>query len=215
MANLGKKILSVFVDNGNEQPKVTPSSYQPGDTVPPGDQRFAGSPGDQRFAAPPGDQRFAAHFDKLFADANIAGPDYYEFARMIIAMQVIPDERSRYVAAFAGLQAQGLDKDKLLSTAGQYLHVLGEDAESFQRTVDAALQEKVQSRSLEAEEKSRRIQTLSNEIAELQTQIGAMQKEIRENQQKLEASRAAYSAESERRRLQIQTDIEKINHFLS
>lgn len=225
MANLGKKILSVFVDNGNEQPKDSGHHPAKGRTAP-ADTPSPGQTGNAPLTgaplplqpgntAPPGDLRFTAHFDKLFTDANIPGPDYYEFARMIVAMQVIPDEQSRYVAAFAGLQAQGLDKDKLLSTAGDYLRVLGEDAESFQKTVDSALQEKVQKRSAEAEEKNRRIQTLSQEIGELQAHIGAMQKEIRESQEKLESSRAAYTAESERRRRQIQTDIEKINHYLS
>ena len=225
MANLGKKILSVFVDNGDEQPKDSkhgssqaqsapagaPRSDQSGKDASPGNT----SPYQTGDTAPPGNQRFTAHFDKLFTDANIPGPDYYEFARMIVAMQVIPDERSRYVAAFAGLQAQGLDKEKLLSTAGGYLKVLGDDADAFQKTVAAALQEKVQDRAAEAEEKNRRIQALSNEILELQNQIGAMQKEIGESREKLEGSRTAYTAESERRQTQIQTDIEKINHYLS
>ncbi|HEV9037853.1 MAG TPA: hypothetical protein VGQ51_14560 [Puia sp.] len=213
MANIGKRILSVFVDNGDEQPNYraeeTANTAAAAASLP-NQPPLAGSAGDG-----PGDQRFTAHFDKLFTDANIPGPDYYEFARMIVAMQVIPDERSRYVAAFAGLQAQGLDKDKLLSTAGEYLRVLGEDAGSFQKTVDSALQEKVQNRSAEAEEKNRRIQELSQQILELQKQIGTMQKDIRENQEKLEGSRTAYTAECERRRQQIEKDIEKINHYLS
>ena len=210
MANLGKKILSVFVDNGNEQPKVNAKDPPPAQSAP-GVATSPNRPGD---TDPPADQRFADHFDKLFADANVPGPDYYEFARMTVAMQVIADERSRYAAAFAGLQAQGLDKDKLLSTAGQYLRVLGDDADAFQKTVDAALQEKVQNRTAEAEEKNNRIQSLSREILELQTHIGAMQKEILEDQEKLESSRSAYTAECERRRRQIQTDIEKINHYI-
>lgn len=210
MANIGKKILSVFVDNGNEQPKAKKRDPETTQTA------SSGTPLSNPRGNPesPGDQRFAAHFDKLFTDANVPGPDYYEFARMIVAMQVIADEPSRYVAAFAGLQAQGLDKDKLLSTAGEYLRVLSNDSDAFQRTVDSALQEKVGNRTTEAEEKNRRIQSLSQEILELQTQIGAMQKEIRESQEKLEGSRTAYTAESERRRRQIQSDIEKINHYI-
>jgi hypothetical protein len=42
------------------------------------------------------DDRFAGHFDKLLSQANIPGPDYYEFARMIAVMQAIPDETARY-----------------------------------------------------------------------------------------------------------------------
>ncbi|HTI91860.1 MAG TPA: hypothetical protein VL727_14800 [Puia sp.] len=160
------------------------------------------------------DQRFAEYFDKLFSDANIPGPDYYEFSRMIRAMQLIPDEQSRYNAAYAGLQVQGLDKQKLLSTAAEYMRVLTADASQFQTTVEAALQEKVNSRMVEAEEKGRRIQALSQEILKLQEEIGAMQREIGENKDKLTASCAAYAAESGRRKQEIEADIQKINHYI-
>ncbi|HEY4286996.1 MAG TPA: hypothetical protein VGN00_07860 [Puia sp.] len=160
------------------------------------------------------DQRFADYFDKLFSDANIPGPDYYEFSKMIRAMQLISDEQSRYYAAYAGLQVQGLDKQKLLSTAAEYLRVLTADADEFQTTVEAALQEKVHSRMTEAEEKGRRIQALSQEILKLQEEIGAMQREIGENKDKLTASRTAYAAESSRRKQEIEADIQKINHYI-
>jgi hypothetical protein len=125
MANIGKKILSAFVDVGEEKrPAPAPVETTPVSPAVP--------------VAPMAEQRFAGYFDKLFSDANIPGPDYYEFARMIVAMQVIPDERARYAAAFAGLQVQGLDKEKLLSTAAEYLRVLATDADQFQKTVDAA-----------------------------------------------------------------------------
>jgi hypothetical protein len=160
------------------------------------------------------DQRFADYFDKLFSDSNIPGPDYYEFSKMIGAMQLITDEQSRYYAAFAGLQVQGLDKQKLLSTAAEYLRVLTADANQFQTTVEAALQEKVHSRMAEAGEKGRRIQALSQEILKLQEEIGAMQREIGENKDKLTASSTAYAAESSRRKQEIEADIQKINHYI-
>ena len=172
------------------------------------------SPADLRSRTTTADPRFADYFNKLFSDANIPGPDYYEFARMTDAMQAIADERSRYSAAFAGLQVQGLDKEKLLSTANEYLRVLTTDADHFQKTVEAALQEKVNSRSAEAEEKSRRIQALSQEILELQQQIAAMQSEIAESKEKLMASSSGYAAECERRKQQIESDIEKIKQYI-
>lgn len=203
MASFGKKIISVFMETA---PAVSTESHI--QTSP------AASPADSSVASPAPDQRFSEYFDKLFSEANIPGPDYYEFARMITAMQAIPDERARYAAAFAGLQVQGLDKEKLLSTAAEYLRVLAADADHFGKTVEAALQEKVHSRTAEAEEKNKRIQALSAEILDLQTQIGAMQNEIREAKTKLETSNNAYAAESGRRRQQLQSDIDKINQYI-
>ena len=131
------------------------------------------------------DDRFAGHFDQLLSEANIPGPDYYEFSRMVGAMQGIPDEGARYSAAFAGLQVQGLDKQRLLTTAGEYLRILTADADQFQKTVDSALQEKVNGKETEAEEKASRIQALSQEILQLQQQISALQSEVRTNKDKL------------------------------
>ena len=98
MANFGKKILSAFVEVRDEENPAATS------TVP---QQHKSS-----FLAPvpaPGvSEKFTHYFDKLFAEANLPGPDYYEFAKMIQAMTAIADEKARFSAAFAGLSAQGL-----------------------------------------------------------------------------------------------------------
>jgi hypothetical protein len=214
MARIGRKILSAFVDVGEESKEPSADRRPPGAAPVP----VTAAPVTTTPIAPvtpATEQRFAGYFDKLFSDANIPGPDYYEFTRMIGAMQAMPDERARYAAAFAGLQVQGLDREKLLSTANEYLRVLTTDADQFQKTVDTALQEKVHSRSTEAEEKGRRIQELSQEMAALQQQIGALQQEVAANKEKLEASRNGYAVESERRRQQILTDIGKIKEFIN
>ena len=215
MASLGKKILSAFVEVREDHTKP------PTPTAPPAqaDQSaYAAAPAhpDQpaHAAAPAADGRFADYFDKLFSEANIPGPDYYEFSRMIDAMQLIPDEPSRYQAAYAGLQVQGLTRDKLLDTAAEYLRVITTDADHFQKTLDAALQEKVHSKAAEAEEKAQRIRVLSQEILQLQEQIRALQEEVGSNEDKLKTNGSAYTAESRRRQQQIQRDIEKINQYI-
>lgn len=229
MAGLGKKILSAFLEvtstpskatdtpdsnSGTEQPaqeilrrEPTSSAQKPlTRTRPPG--------GNSQGTGPAADPRFSEYFDKLFSEANIPGPDYYEFSKMIEAMQAIADEQSRYYAAYAGLYAQGVDKAKLLFTAAEYLHILEVDAQQFHVTVDTAMQEKVQGKKAEEQEKSGRIQALSREIADLQNQIALLQQEIKDNEEKIEASTGGYTAENARRTARIKTDIEKIKNYL-
>jgi len=216
MSSIGKKILSAFVEVGDEKKEPAQearASSADSAAAAAAARTTTATAGTGTTGGQP-DQRFLDYFDKLFSEANIPGPDYYEFARMIAAMQAITDERSRYAAAFAGLQVQGLDKEKLLATAGEYLRVLTADADRFGKTVESALQEKVHGRSAEAEEKGRRIQALSQEVIELQAQITATQQEIREAKEKLEVNSNAYISESERRKQQIQTDIGKINNYI-
>ena len=228
MARLGKRLLSAFIETTEEKKEKTSeegvgaagaaSAGATAGAVEVSEVGTGAMSGSTQGAGAGGggvaDQRFADYFDMLFSDANIPGPDYYEFSKMIRAMQLIADEQSRYYAAYAGLQVQGLDKQKLLSTAAEYLRVLTTDANQFQTTVEAALQEKVHSRMAEAEEKGRRIQALSQEILKLQEEIAAMQREIGENKDKLTASNTSYVTESSRRKQEIEADIQKINHYI-
>lgn len=212
MAKLGKKILSAFIETTEgDRPRDAAPRERESEVVnvtPKVEGTGASGTGAGR------DERFAEYFDKLFSEANIPGPDYYEFSKMIGAMQMIRDEQARYYAAYAGLQVQGLDKQKLLSTAAEYLKVLTADSDQFRKTVDGALQEKVNGRTAEVEEKARKIQALSQEIQKLQEEISVMQQEIGENKEKLAASSNAYTAECARRKQQIEIDIEKINHYI-
>lgn len=204
MAKIGKRILSAFID------------IEPHNNDASTDQRhnFTGNDRNGDSSNDTADPRFTDYFDKLFSESNIPGPDYYEFAKMIGAMQSIPNEQARFYAAFAGLQVQGLDKDRLLSTAAEYLHMLSADAVHFQTTVDAALQEKVQDKATTVEEKMERIRALSQEIAGLQEQIAALQAEIKDNKAKLDASNNGYAAEYGRRKARIEADMEKIKHYI-
>jgi hypothetical protein len=212
MSGLGKKFLSAFVEvtptpqKAMENPE-NDSGKKNTEEDKPGYKR-----GQEGYA--PADSRFVEYFDKLFSEANIPGPDYYEFSKMIEAMQAIVNEQARYAAAYAGLYAQGVDKAKLLSTAGEYLRILETDAQQFHTTADTAMQEKVQGKKAEEDEKSNRIQVLSREISDLQNQILILQKEIKENEEKIEASTGGYTAENARRAARIQADMEKINNYL-
>jgi hypothetical protein len=206
MARLGKKILSAFVEVTADKPADT----RPEETNKPS------TPVPKAGYTPPSDnnEKFRQYFDKLFTEANIPGPDYFEFSKMIEAMSSLPDEKARYSAAFAGLQVQGLDRQKLLSTAADYLRVLETDAGNFHSTVDAAIQEKVTGKKKEMEEKEQRIRQLSEEINGLQQQIALLKNEVRENEQKIEQSTGGYKAAMENMKGRILSDIEKINRFI-
>ncbi|WP_153800075.1 hypothetical protein [Foetidibacter luteolus] len=206
MASLGKRILSAFVEvTDDEQPVTKPEDAQQVSTT-----TGTGSPA----YAPRSNEKFRAYFDKLFSEANIPGPDYFEFSKMTEAMQSMPDEKTRYTVAFAGLSVQGLDRQKLLATAAQYLQVLDNDAANFDSTVDAALQEKVISKQKEIAAKQQRINDLTREINDLHNQVAVLNNEIKENEEKIESNTGGYKAELEMMRNRILYDIEKIKQLI-
>lgn len=205
MSSFGKKILSAFVEVTAEDNPVTVK--QP-EYIPPL------TPAKISRTTKTGSSKFMQYFDRLFSEANIPGPDYYEFSKMIEAMRSIPDEKARFCAAFAGLHVQGLDKPKLLSTAADYLKLLDDDAANFNATIDVALQEKVRSKQKEIEEKSGRIQDLSGEMAELHNKISLLNAEIKENAEKIDASTSGYIAEGQNIKNKVLLDIEKIKEHI-
>jgi len=205
MASIGKKILSAFMEVTDEQMPV----INAGDNKHPSTVAGAGNATGQT-----NNGKFRQYFEKLFEEANLPGPDYYEFSKMIEAMNSIPDEKARYNAAFAGLQVQGLDKQKLLATAAAYLDILDKDAANFLSTIDAAVQEKVLGKRKEMEDKTTRIQRLTKEINDLQNQLTVLQNEVQENEQKLADSTDGYKNALENMKQRIQQDTEKIKSII-
>jgi chromosome segregation ATPase len=199
--NIGKKILSAFVEVSEDTKPPTVTEVEKTPVV--------------RYKSSADTEKFQQYFNTLFEEANIQGPDYYEFSKMIEAMSSIPDEKARYAAAFAGLSVQGLDKTRLLSTAVQYLQVLETDASNFNNTIDATLHEKVINKKLEIEEKNKKIQQLSQEIEDLQNKMMVLQNEIKENEEKIENNSTGYKTESNHMKNKIQSDIEKIKQHIS
>jgi len=201
MASFGKKFLSAFVEVTDEKkPVAGPEEIQHASTP----MQMA------KEVSATVNEKFKNYFDQLFREANLPGPDYFEFGKMTQAMTAIADEKSRYSAAYAGLSVQGLDKSKLLNTATAYLQILEKDAAHFSSTVDAALAEKVKAKQHEIIAKQQRIEQLSKEINDLQSQVLLLQNEVKENEQKIESNTGGYKTASENMKQLILADIEKI-----
>lgn len=206
MPNFGKKILGAFVDLNDEKEEHVDLS----DNTQTATQSVSSS-------APVNldpSEKFKNYFDKLFGEANMPGPDYFEFTKMIEAMSAIPDERTKYATAFAGLSIQGLDKKKLLETAASYLKILDNDAQHFTATVSKTLQEKVTAKKKEMEDKTKRIQDLTKEINELTARLQTINDEVRDNEEKINANAASYQSELQQLKSRISQDLQKINQYI-
>jgi len=212
MANIGRKILSAFVEvTENKTPVTKPEELKQTSTLNAVNGQTVQIRQTDNNATT---EKFKQYFDRLFKDANLPGPDYFEFSKMTEAMMSIPDEKARYSAAFAGLSVQGLDKQKLLYSATQYVQVLETDSNNFHTTVDAALKEKVQSKQQEIESNSKRMEALAKEISDLQNKINALRLEVKENEEKIESNSGAYTKEMQNMKNRILQDIKKIEQYV-
>ncbi len=205
--SLAKKILSAFVeidDDKESGEKTNPGYNAEQNKIASSAAGYTGQ----------GSEKFKQYFNTLFQEANMPGPDYYEFTKMIEAMKTVPEEQQRYTAAFAGLAVQGLDKAKLIDTAKQYLNILDTDAKNFNSTIDATISEKVQAKKTAVTEKAKKIEELSRDITDLNNQMALLTAEIKENEEKIKNSSGSYLAELETMKAKINKEIEKINKYI-
>lgn len=166
--------------------------------------------------------KFSKHFEDLFDKANLPGPDYYEFWKMMETLEAaVPDEKVRMAAVYATLKVQGLSKDTLLSSAAQYQKVLQTDKHEFQNAVNTKILNEVQGRKnliddLEKTNNSNaeRIKQLTEEITANQTKITALKKEIIDEENKINSNQSGYHVACDAMISMIASDVEKINNNL-
>lgn len=166
--------------------------------------------------------KFSKHFEDLFDKANLPGPDYYEFWKMMETLEgAVPDEKIRMAAVYATLKVQGLTKDTLLSSANQYQKVLQADKLEFQNAVNNKVLNEIQGRKnlIEDLEKSNnsnaeRIRQLTEEITANQTKITALKKEIIDEENKINSNQSGYHIACDAMISMIENDVQKINNNL-
>ena len=219
MAGFFKKALSVFVefdDNQNQDatnplpPLSTSSIGSPTPGIPPVQINQAEA------------EKFEKYFDKLFEQANLPGPDYFEFHKMMETLEAhIPDENARFSATFAALSIQGLTKRTLLDTANKYKSVIEQDKADFEVALKDKLKQEVELRQKEIEDLEKKtvanselIQKLTKEIADSQVMIGKLKAQVTEEQSKLTTKSRGYQLASQAVINKISMDIQKFQSTL-
>ncbi len=165
--------------------------------------------------------KFEAHFDELFTKANIPGPDYYEFVKMVQAMGNLTDE-VKYVAAFSALMVQGLSKIKLLQTAQQYIEVIENDEKQFNTVLNNKVVGEINRKKSDLKTNGASIKTKEELIVQLQAEIitdkqnlEKLAVEIAADEKRFNEKTVIYKAACETRKAIIKADIEKINKIIT
>jgi hypothetical protein len=167
-------------------------------------------------------EKFEKHFDKLFEQANMPGPDYYEFCKMSETLEAhIPDEKARIAATFASLSIQGLTKQKLLEAAEYYKGIILKDKAAFEGAIDKKAQADLDTRKSnvvtyekQIADNAELIKKLTAEITNAQTKIAALKEEIAVEEQKLNVNKNGYNLACEAMLNKINVDIQKIQASL-
>jgi chromosome segregation ATPase len=162
--------------------------------------------------------KFEKHFEKLFDQANLPGPDYFEFWKMMETLEAhIADEKARIAAVYASLTIQGMTKDKLVESASQYKEIIEKDKLQFHSALNEKAKTELESRKglvSDLEKKitshSEMIQKLTKEITDAQAKIGTLNSEIVQEESKLQSIQGGYGLACDAMLSKISKDIQKI-----
>ncbi len=166
--------------------------------------------------------KFEKHFEKLFDQANLPGPDYYEFMKMMETLEThIKDDKARFSATYASLAIQGLTKERLVDTADKYKEIVDNDKSQFEKSANAKSEKDIGQKrkdlqNLEATIKSHSemIQKLTKEITDAQTVMDTLKATITEEENKLTKNKRGYLMACEAMIKKITEDITKIQTTL-
>jgi hypothetical protein len=215
-----KKALGVFVEFDDKEKESSATSSAPASSSTP-------APASAGSYTPPAApvtlreediDKFEKHFDKLMQDANLPGPDYFEFDKMMDTLETaVPDEKARITAVYAALGVQGLTKEKLVDSAKAYVGIIQKDKDSFTAAADEKakvelLGRKDMSAQLEKTiaDHSATISKLTQEIKEYQAKIKVLKDEIERAEQRLVTAKQGYIVACDAMLAKINQDIQKI-----
>ncbi len=233
MSNIFKKALGLFVEFEPEEKKpgswgedglplqVKPKSSVQENPVDPSvpASHYTTAPGTLSKADA---DKFEKHFSELFDKANLPGPDYYEFWKMMETLEAaVPDDKTRMTAVFATLQVQGLTKEKLLESAGLYQQIIEKDRAEFQQAVNSKSQADIEGRKATVTELEKKnaanaemIQRLTKEIEENNAKAVALKKEVIDEEAKLNNNKNGYNIACDAMAAMLNSDMQKIKTHL-
>lgn len=166
--------------------------------------------------------KFENHFVELFDNANLSGPDYYEFWKMMETLETaVPDETIRMNAVFSTLKIQGLTKDTLIGSAEKYLQILDKDKLAFKSAVNKKVLNEIEGRNkivndleIKNQQNSELIQKLSDEIKQNSLKITSVKKEVIDEEAKINANSNGYNIACDAMMAKLGNDLQKIKTSL-
>jgi len=225
MSNMFKKALGIFLEFEPEQVKQSAQSTEDGlpMQVNPGNKSYTAIHTGSAGIITEGDiNKFEKHFEEMFDKANLPGPDYYEFWKMMETLETaVPDEKIRMTAVFATLNVQGLSKDALVNSAVKYYQLLEKDKLEFQNAVNTKVLAEIEGRKTTIDDLEKKnasnaeiIKNCTKEISENLQKITAIKKEVIDEEAKNNNNKNGYNIACDAMLAKLNSDINKIKNTL-
>jgi chromosome segregation ATPase len=153
---------------------------------------------------------------------NQQGFDYLEFKDFLRSLANVPmDDSTRFKSAFATAQTMGATKDKILSSARDYINLLGKEQAKFQDALAGqkeknltGKQDEIKNLEKTIQENEAGIEKLKAEIENHHKQISSLESEINAASDKIAQTANDFGATYQALLSQIQDDVKNIESHL-
>jgi len=160
-------------------------------------------------------------FDALQSN-NQEGFDYLEFKDFLRSLANVPmDDSTRFKSAFATAQTMGATKEKILSSAQQYISILGKEEAKFQEALSGqkdrnltGKQDEIKKLEKTIQQKEADIEKLKAAIEDHRKQITTLEHDINTASDKLAQTASDFGATYQALLSQIQDDVKNIKSHL-
>lgn len=165
---------------------------------------------------------FVEYFKEVFKEANLPGPDYFEFVNALDnpALKSIP-EQMKFVSIFAGFTAQGCTKERLTESAQTYIGLFADKKKKFEDALEQSFDEVVGKREAEVTRLTEENQKLDEEMQKLVEKkmkngetISKLTIEIGDETNRLKMKHANFNATYERMVKEISDNSAKIGQYI-
>lgn len=158
---------------------------------------------------------FNQYLMKLMDDANLPGPDYYEFAKALSGMNTLPiTEQQKYVSVFAGFQAQGVTAQSLVDAAMKYIAILGQKKSSEFDASVASASNSISNIEAEIANLTKENEGLAAKLTANGQKIADFNTKVIENKQKLEVKKTTFEVSYKNFINKIMQDTDNIKKYL-
>lgn len=154
------------------------------------------------------------HFIKLMKDANLPGPDYFEFKNAINQNTLPIAENMLFQTVFNTFKAMGVEKNILLSSLDEYISIITKDKEAFELQIKTKQDEDIVRKQSILNQHQLKITELNNEIARLNNESNQIQQEINNSQLQISNITNAYNLSLNNVLQTLQSDKQKINQYI-
>ena len=153
-------------------------------------------------------------FVKFIETKKPSGLGYFDFQKMKVAMSVIPDMATKYIASFTSLQVQGLTKDALIQNSMDVITIIDTETNNFNAAFEEHSSATLGTLNKEIADIGSNLETLRKQMTELEASLELKKQSLKETSDKMEVKRTQFLSNSNLMKNQIQTEISNIQNFI-